>query len=316
MDFLDEGMKNYKNGELDKAIENLSQVKENDKAEYIIGCIHIEKKKPEQALPFFLSSYNRGNIDSIYMLGHIYCDWEPMRNSEYEKGLEYFKEAHEKGDFRGTYRYALTKLHGNSVQEWKEGYELLEYGDKNGNIDCSKRLGVLLTNGDGGIEADILRAVSIYENMAEKGYSSGMIKYAFSKLVEKNKDGMDIVKKKSEDGCKYATSFLVSQWLERNKYEDNDYDPVEVETMFRKAELCYKNVTMCYTELNDFLKYPNYADKIYNIYLEEYENDKSNPKAKVYFKDKVADIISCYPENLSHFIAGKLIDKLTQSVAQ
>ena len=83
----------------------------------------------------------------------------------------------------------------------------------------------------------------------------------------------------------------------------------EIQYMFNQTIGCYENGSVDYSQLNIFSKIPKLTEKICDIYMNEYEKDKSNPKAQGNLTEKIANLIESNHDN-NYTIISKLISKI------
>lgn len=304
-DLINLGITHFNNDKYDLAIECLSGLLDDSIASYYCGYSYLKKGTEQdriKAKQYFEASYKMGNIDAIYMLGLLYNDYEPV---DKKQGYNYFKLSHEKGDVRGTYRYALHKLYGQcTAKNIPLAIELLEQGYGKGNMDCMRELaGMYLKAWH--VEKNIYKSLDLYHELVYMdNNNAGLLMGAFAYLITNEPNGLDIVKNLADHSI-YASGFFISHWIQKFRLEyPGDESAKE---MFEKAVIAYKNKTLSPYSLNDFLAFgDDYLNKIYECYAEEYITNKSQPDAKNNFLRRIADLSEYDPERFTYDLLQKV----------
>ena len=95
-------------------------------------------------------------------------------NGNYEQAVQYFEQAHKKGDIRGTHNLAICYAEGNGViQDYKQALKLYEKAAKKGHVDAQIAIGQMYMGGFG-VEKDYKKAIKWFEKAAKKGDSDAM----------------------------------------------------------------------------------------------------------------------------------------------
>ena len=126
-------------------------------------------KDPREARFWLALASQVDEPSAFHQLGLIYLHGEGVAQN-FDKSQDLFRRAHEKGDVRGTFEYALGifKGQGKTKTDYKAACQLFRNGAERGDARCVYWYGRMLQNG-WGVRRNLKEAVACYKKAASAG---------------------------------------------------------------------------------------------------------------------------------------------------
>ena len=196
---------------------------------YERGSFCFNYKQQEVTVPAKSLSHS---TEENYALGKHYYD-----NQNYDKAIDYYKEAAEQGNAKAQNSLGLMYYYGVGVEKnYTEGVKWFRKAAEQGDAYAQYNLGDMYIEGEG-VEKNYTEAVKWFRKAAEQGYAEAQnslgLMYYYGVLVEKNyTEGVKWFRKAAEQGNAVAQYNLGNRYYYGEGVEKNYTEAVK---WYRKA---------------------------------------------------------------------------------
>lgn len=231
----------YKNGEgcekdNIKAYYWLEEAADNDfeDAYYILGQSYLEGNSIidtnyKKAFFYLSKGVNKKEMNCLESLGDMYY-WGLYVNEDKEKAFSLYKESIDEGNINLYYKLGKLYEDEGNIEE-----ALLNYnkGHKNGDINCTQRLGVMHLNGEG-VKEDREKGLEYLKKAVQFGNSNSLFILGVALLNKDREKSEKYLIEAYRKGSSQAASILAREGI-KNYLEKKEVNETEILAYVNKA---------------------------------------------------------------------------------
>ena len=213
-----------------KAIRLLESMKENNMAQYKLGCIYLDRESGyynmEKALEYLQKSAEQGNEYAEYKLGSIYSD-EKSGYYNMEKALKYLQKSAEQGNEYAEYKLgSIYSDEASGCYDMKKALEYLQKSAEQGNEYAEYKLGSIYSDETSSFY-DMKKALEYLQKSVEQG--NEYAEYKLGSIYANEKSG-------------YYDMEKALEYLQKSAEQGNGYAEYKLGSIYSDEESSYYNI--------------------------------------------------------------------------